>query len=228
MTTSDTGSPPPSPPPSPPLGKGTPMGIAGAIDGDLAPCRVCGRSVVARALFCHSCGAVQPPRAVDHFTRLGLERRFDIDLEQLNRQYTGFSRALAPERFAARGAGQQANARAQAEALSAAFEALRDPVRRARYLLDLTGAPATADAGQHDEEVADLSAHLSAASDVAAVDRLAADLGQRIEACIKYLAIAFRNGQTDNAARLLARLERLEALCAEARARRAGLAAPGP
>lgn len=220
MTSSDTGSPPPP--------KGAPAkGISGAIAGDLAPCLVCGRSVVARALFCHSCGAVQPPRAVDHFTRLGLERRFDIDLEQLSRQYTGFSRALAPERFAARGAGQQANARAQAEALSAAFETLHDPVRRARYLLNLTGAPA-ADAGQDDEEVAALSARLSAAPDVAAVDRLAADLGQRIEACIKYLAIAFRNGQTDNAARLLARLERLEALCAEARARRAGLAAPGP
>lgn len=215
MTTSDSGPP------------RFPKGVAGAIDGDLEPCWLCGRSVAARALFCHSCGAVQPPRPVDHFTRLGLEARFDIELETLSRQHAGFSRALDPERFAARGARQQANARAQADALTEAYETLRDPVRRARYLLDLSGVPAPAGPGpgaDEDEEVAALTSQLDAAHDVAAIDRLAADLGQRVESCIKYLAIAFRNGQTDNAARILARLEQLEALCADARRRRAALA----
>ncbi|MBP2294206.1 Fe-S protein assembly co-chaperone HscB [Azospirillum rugosum] len=224
MTTSDSG------PPRFPAGNG----IAGAIDGDLEPCWQCGRSVAARAFFCHSCGAVQPPRPLDHFTRLGLEARFDIDLETLARQHAGFSRSLDPDRFAARGARQQANARAQSDALTEAFETLRDPVRRARYLLALTGATpppgleAAADEVAEDEEVAALARQLDAAQDVAAVDRLAAEVGQRIESCIKYLAIAFRNGQTDNAVRILARLERLEALCADARRRRAGLAPNTP
>jgi len=216
MTTSDSGPP------------RFPKGIAGAIDGDLEPCWLCGRSVAARALFCHSCGAVQPPRPVDHFTRLGLEHRFDIEAEALTRQHTGFSRALDPERFAARGARQQANARAQADALDEAYETLRDPVHRARYLLDLSGAPHPGGDAADDDEVAELSAQLDAAQDAAAIDRLANDLGQRVESCIKYLAIAFRNGQTDNAARILARLEQLEALCAEARRRRAGPASKTP
>ena len=216
MTTSDSGTPQP------------PKGIAGSINGDLEPCWLCGRSVAARALFCHSCGAVQAPRPLDHFTRLGLERRFDIELEALNRQHAGFSRALDPERFAARGTRQQANARAQVDALADAYETLRDPVRRARYLLDLEGAPQPPQEAEDDEEVAALSGQLAAAHDVAAIDRLAADVGQRIESCIKYLAIAFRNGQTDNAARILARLEQLESLCAAARARRAGLAPKTP
>ncbi|MCW2236210.1 Fe-S protein assembly co-chaperone HscB [Azospirillum canadense] len=227
MTTSDSG------PPRFPTGSG-PMGIAGAIDGDLEPCWQCGRSVAARAFFCHSCGAVQPPRPLDHFTRLGLEARFDIDLETLARQHAGFSRSLDPDRFAARGARQQANARAQSDALTEACETLRDPVRRARYLLALTGAvppPGLEDADDavaEDEEVAALARQLDTAQDVAAVDRLATEVGQRIESCIKYLAIAFRNGQTDNAVRILARLERLEALCADARGRRAGLAPKTP
>ena len=211
MSTSDSGPPRPL------------RGIAGAIDGDMEPCWLCGRSVAARALFCHSCGAVQPPRPLDHFTRLGLERRFDIELEALNRQYTGFSRVLDPERFMTRGAGQQANARAQANALEDAFETLRDPVRRARCLLHLLGAAPLPEGAEEDDEVAALSGRLAAARDVIAIDRLASDIGRRIESCIKYLAIAFRNGQTGNAARLLARLEQLEALGAEARARRAGL-----
>ncbi|KAA0680993.1 molecular chaperone DnaJ [Roseomonas genomospecies 6] len=221
MTTSDSG------PPQFPKG-GPPKGIAGAIDGDLEPCWLCGRSVAARAMFCHSCGAVQAPRPLDHFTRLGLERRFDIEPEALARQHAGFSRAMDPERFAARGARQQANARAQADALTEAYETLRDPVRRARYLLELLNAPAASMSADEDEEVAALAQRLDAAPDVAAVDRLAHDLGQRVESCIKYLAIAFRNGQTDNAARILARLERLEALAAESRTRRAGLAPKSP
>ena len=114
-------------------------GISGAIAGDLEPCGTCGRSVAPRALFCHACGAAQPPRPLDSFTRLGLERRFDIDLEQLSKQHAGFTRAMDPERFAARGPRQQANAKAQAEALRDAYEVLRDPIRRAHALLGLIG-----------------------------------------------------------------------------------------
>ena len=97
-------------------------GISGAIAGDLEPCGTCGRSVAPRALFCHACGAAQPPRPLDPFTRLGLERRFDSDLEQLSKQHAGFTRVMDPERFAARGPRQQANAKAQVEALREAFD----------------------------------------------------------------------------------------------------------
>lgn len=221
MTTSDSGIPP---------GK---RGIAGTIDGDLEPCWLCGRSVAARALFCHACGAVLPPRALDPFTRLGLERRFDLDLEVLGRQFAGFSRALDPDRFAARGARQQANARAQADALEEAFETLRDPVRRARALLALMDVDPLPPPETPDEEVADLAAQLAAAEDAVAVDRLGNAVTQRIEACIKYLAPALRNAQADpsrseGAVRILARLEQLEALAQEARDRRAALAPRAP
>ena len=202
-----------------------PKGIAGAIDGDMQPCWLCGRSVSARALFCHGCGAVQAPRELDGFARLGMERRFDIELEALNRQYAGFTRALDPDRFKARGTRQQEHARAQAAALTEAYDTLRDPVRRARYLLELLGIPQAESPAEPEEEIADLRATLAGTEDVLAVDRLAHAVGQRIEACIKYLAIAFRNGQADNAARILARLEQLEELSARARERRAGFAA---
>ena len=215
-------------------------GISGAIAGDLEPCGTCGRSVAPRALFCHACGAAQPPRPLDPFTRLGLERRFDIDLEQLSKQHAGFTRAMDPERFAARGPRQQANAKAQAEALRDAYDVLRDPIRRAHALLDLLGGtPAVEDEdGNGDEEIADLATRLSRAEDAQELDRIGLDLSQRVEACIKYLAPAFRKAQTasspdsppasDGAARILARLERLEALAAEVRDRRAALTPPRP
>ncbi len=215
-------------------------GISGAIAGDLEPCGTCGRSVAPRALFCHACGAAQPPRPLDPFTRLGLERRFDIDLDQLAKQHAGFSRAMDPERFAARGPRQQANAKAQVEALRDAYEVLRDPIRRAHALLALLGGPPASggEDGNGDEEIADLATRLSRAEDAQELDRIGLDLSQRGEACIKYLAPAFRKAQTasgpdsppasDGAARILARLERLEALAAEVRDRRAALTPPRP
>lgn len=215
-------------------------GISGAIAGDLEPCGTCGRSVAPRALFCHACGAAQPPRPLDPFTRLGLERRFDIDLEQLAKQHAGFTRAMDPERFAARGPRQQANAKAQVEALREAYEVLRDPIRRAHALLALLGGPPVAgdEDGNGDEEIADLASRLSRADNALELDRIGLDLSQRVEACIKYLTPAFRKAQTasgpdsppasDGAARILARLERLEALATEVRDRRAALTPPRP
>lgn len=202
--------------------------IAGTIEGDMQPCWLCGRSVSSRALFCHSCGAVQPPRGgVDHFTRLGLERRFDIEPETLTRQFTGLGRALDPDRFLARGKRQQEYARAQADALAEGYEVLRDPVRRARYLLHLLGAgPLENDPGEP-ADVTALRAELAAATDPLVIDRLALDVEQRMEACIRELAMAFRAGLTATARRVVARLEELEDIAAEARARRAALG-PAP
>ena len=217
-------------------------GISGSIAGDLEPCWLCGRSVAPRAPFCHACGAAQPPRPLDPFTRLGVERRFDLDLDQVARQHAGFRRAFDPERFAARGARQQANAKAQADALDEACQTLRDPVRRAHALLALLGGAAGTGAppGNQppgdppaDDEVAALAARLTAMTgDAAALDRIGLDISRRIEACVKYLAPAFRKAQADpakaeGAARILAQLERLEALAAETSARRAGLT-PAP
>ncbi|CAO3416898.1 molecular chaperone DnaJ [Azospirillum doebereinerae] len=229
MTRSESG------PPGPRAG-----GSPGSIAGDLEPCWSCGAPVAPRALFCHACGAIQAPRALDPFARLGMERRFDLDPAQLARQHAGFGRALDPQRFAAKGLREQANAKAQADALQGAFETLRDPVRRAHALLALLDGDLSADpAGEADpdDDVATLTDALSAAAaDGAALDRLGLDIANRIEACIKYLGPAFAKAQGDPAkpdpaktgaaARILARLEGLEALAAEAAARRAILSAP--
>lgn len=224
MTRSDSG------PPGPRQGGSSP----GSVSGDLEPCWSCGGSVAPRALFCHACGAIQPPRALDPFARLGMERRFALDLDQLERQRAGFGRALDPARFAAKGLREQANAKAQTDALREAHETLRDPVRRAHALLALLGGTAPrpeAGAEDPDEDSAGLTAALSAAADGAALDRLGHDIARRIETCIARLGPAFAKAQADPAqtgaaARILARLEGLEALAAEAAARRASLPAP--
>ncbi|MCW2247018.1 molecular chaperone HscB [Azospirillum fermentarium] len=202
-----------------------PHGIAGAIDGGLQPCWQCGQDVGARALFCHGCGAVLPPRALDPFTRLGVEQHFDLDLAVLGRQLAGFTRALDPARFAARGPRQQANARAQAEAMAQAHATLHDPLQRARTLLRRAGVDLLPADPARDPDTASLAASL-ASGGAAAVDQVAAEAARLTEEGIRALADAFRHGRTGAAARLLARLEALEAVTAAALARRSGSAPP--
>ena len=177
----------------------------------MVSCWLCSQPVSQRALFCHHCGTVQPPRVLDPFTRLGLPVRFDVDSAVLERQFTGFRRTLAPERFADKGPREKSNARAHLDALQHAYDTLRDPMRRARYLLDLARTTAVGNAAPVDPELAALEAEAAETVDTAARD---------IEQCILDLSAAFRAGQHTSAAGAMARLERLEALAATIRERR--------
>ena len=108
--------------------------------------------MTAQALFCHTCGAAQPPAQLDHFRRLGLEPDFDVDLDMVEKRYLGFQRAIHPDRFATKPAKERVLAERQAVALNEAYEVLKDPLRRAAYLLGLNGIDA---AVSKDETVRD-------------------------------------------------------------------------
>jgi len=110
--------------------------FVGMASGDTY-CWLCQKPVSTRALFCHICGTIQPVRDIDHFARMGIERKLDIDMEQLERQYATLCRSLAPERFMIRGVGERGHAAKQLEAITEAYEALREPLRRGRYWLKL-------------------------------------------------------------------------------------------
>lgn len=114
----------------------------------VSACWSCRGPVPTAALFCGVCGAVQPPRAVDAFDRLGLPARFSLDPAGLDRAYFALQRQLHPDRFAARTPRERAIAQAQASALNTAYEALRDPLRRARHLAERRGI-AVQDPDQH-------------------------------------------------------------------------------
>lgn len=103
-------------------------------------CAQCGAELAATDLFCPACEALQPPDpTVDHFERLGLERRFEQDTEQVTARHRALQRKLHPDRFASRGDRARAASLAHATALNDAVRIVRDPVSRADYLLSLLG-----------------------------------------------------------------------------------------
>jgi molecular chaperone HscB len=78
---------------------------------------------------------------MDHFDRLGIPRRFFIDLAELERQYLARSREVHPDFHQMGGTLEQRASLASASALNEAYTVLRDPFRRAEYLLQLAGGP---------------------------------------------------------------------------------------
>lgn len=75
----------------------------------------------------------------NHFELFGLPVSFGIDLQDLAGRYRELQRSSHPDRFAAAADRDRRLAVQQAAQINEAYQTLRDPRRRARYLLALHG-----------------------------------------------------------------------------------------
>ena len=189
-------------------------------------CWSCHGPVDPRALFCHTCGSIQPSRPFDHFARLGLRQAYDLDPAELERQYFGFQRRFHPDRFVRKSAKEKAHSLQHATNLNEAYDALKSPLRRALYLLVLLGHPVADDARTTSDpallqEALELRQALAEAGDEADIAAVASDAEARIEDCRKALSAAFATDDLDAASELTLRLTYLDKLLSEAKAARA-------
>ncbi|MGC4092629.1 MAG: Fe-S protein assembly co-chaperone HscB [Polyangiaceae bacterium] len=136
----------------------------------------------------------------DPFETLGLEPRFELDLNDLEARQRELSRALHPDRYAARCAAERRLALSRAIEVNDAARLLKDPLRRAQALLARHGI----DVGEGDEqprsspgflmEVLEQREELSQAlrqKDVHGAERLAQDFAKREAALLSELGGAF-------------------------------------
>ena len=82
-----------------------------------------------------------PVVAADHFSVLGVPRRWQQDAVELERVYKDRARQVHPDRFVRADALARRAALTLAVAVNDAWRTLKDPVRRAEYLLGLWGTP---------------------------------------------------------------------------------------
>jgi len=117
-------------------------------------CWSCHAAAGPEDLFCRSCRAVQPePPGADLFAAVGLPRRHDVDLDDLERRFRDRSRLLHPDRFARASPRERRFSLERTTRLNDAYRTLRDPRRRAGYLMKLLGHDPLADARTlHDPE----------------------------------------------------------------------------
>ena len=197
--------------------------------GPMAPCWSCRQPVAPRALFCHSCGAVQPPGNLDHFARLGVAPGFDLDLDRLEKQYLGFQRAMHPDRFVTKTAKERAIAESQAVAMNEAYEILKDPLRRAAYLLERAGrvAAVAKDQTVNDPELLmeamEAREQLAEVETIAALEALQVEAGAKAIDLIAQLSKAFAADDLDAANRAATRMKYWRKFLEDSRARRAAL-----
>ncbi len=204
------------------------MNVSAAATAVVA-CWSCKGPVAGRALFCSVCGAVQGPGAVDHYTRLGMVATFDVDIDLLERQYFGFQRRLHPDRFAGKSGREKALSQMQATALNEAYETLKDPLKRAAYLLKLRGREVdlTACGTINDPELLmeqmEKREAIAEADSVEAITGLSAEADSDVLACQCHISAAFNAGDLDEAAHLTLRLKYVAKLAGDARIRKARL-----
>jgi molecular chaperone HscB len=82
---------------------------------------------------------------MDHFKRLGLPRRFSLDAAALEGEYLARSRALHPDYHQLGSSAEQAASVELSAALNEAYATVKDPFRRAEYLLRLEGGPSASE-----------------------------------------------------------------------------------
>ena len=192
----------------------------------LAACWSCRGPVEAAALFCSTCAAVQPPGQSDHFARLGLAPDYVVDPTLLDLRYFERQRLLHPDRFATRTPRERALSQQQATALNEAYETLKDPLRRADYILLLRRHAANPDGCNlvNDPalltEALEMREELAEAGSAAEISFLEERTGRDIEACVADLADAFASDDFEAASRLATRLKYLRKLADDCRARR--------
>ena len=211
------------------MGAGGMNASAAAAAAAVVPCWSCKGPVASRALFCSVCGAVQGPGAIDHYARLGLRPTFEIDNDELERQYFGFQRRLHPDRFAAKSPKERALSQQQATALNEAYETLKEPLKRAAYLLGLLGRPVdlTACGTISDPELLmeqmEKREALAEADTPDRITKLSAEADADVLSAQCHISAAFAANDLEKAAGLTTRLKYLTKLAEEARSKKTRL-----
>jgi molecular chaperone HscB len=84
----------------------------------------------------------------NYFELFGLPVAFDVDARALAERFRDLQRVVHPDRYASAGEQERRLSMQGSVLLNEAFQTLKDPLRRAQYLLRLRGAPEAPAGGQ--------------------------------------------------------------------------------
>ena len=165
---------------------------------------------------------------MDHFARLGLPAALDLEPASLDRAYFALQRQWHPDRFVGRPPEERAKASTEAAALNDAYRTLKDPLSRAVYFAGLKGVELPGDGKTIDDpdllmEAMEAREALHEAKTVEAVDTLAAESRQGMQAALSGLGSLFLRDDKPAIRKALLRLRYLDKFAEEARARRTNL-----
>lgn len=158
----------------------------------------------------------------DYFSLFGLLPTYVVDADFLQARFRELQRQLHPDRFAQATEAQRRASVTLAAQVNDAYTTLRDPLRRARYLMELQGID-TAGGGvvlssdflQVQIDWREAFADAASSGDRATFDRLTARLRDETRGRYVELTADLTEGDGRNASRLVAELQFLEKLAAD-------------
>ncbi len=148
---------------------------------------------------CAACGAIQPPDAkADYFAVFGVARRYDVDFADLEARYREQSRKLHPDRFAKADPRARRASLQRSVQLNEAWRTLKDPFKRAEYLLSLSGVTLAKEVPpallMETLELREELAEARAAGDDGRVQTMARAMRTRVEAAMQAVASGLVSG----------------------------------
>ncbi|KAJ2710920.1 molecular chaperone [Coemansia spiralis] len=178
-------------------------------------CRRCREEIGRASVFCENaqCGAVQPVDAATTYYDVLLEQppTFHVDAARLRRRFLKLQQAVHPDIFSRREQAERGCAAAQSAWVNDAYATLKDPLRRARYLLRLHGRDLVEDEQAGDPELLMEIMESREELEAATTEARVAELKQRNSAdmarVVEDLGQAFGAGDLDGARRLAQRLQ---------------------
>lgn len=101
-------------------------------------CRTCGGGAPVDVHFCPRCSKLLTlGRHGDYFSFLGVPRKLNLDIDDLEQRFRTLSRQFHPDYFYNAGPTERRASLERSSYLNDAYRTLRDSVRRAEYLLQL-------------------------------------------------------------------------------------------
>ena len=158
-----------------------------------------------------------------HFVLFGLPEQFALDADALYHAYRAVQAQVHPDRFAAAGEAQKRVAMQWATRANEAYQTLRDPLKRATYLLHLRGIDVGAENNTAMEpaflmqqmEWREAIEDAVGAKNVDALDALAAELRDDERVRLSKLGALLDSGSNQPAAEAVRQLMFVERVAAE-------------
>src|SRR5438034_9421192 len=109
----------------------------------LQACKSCGGGAPVDAHFCPQCTKILSlGRHGDYFAFLGVPRKLNLDVPDLERRFRSLSRQFHPDFFYNATPAERRASLERSSYLNDAFRTLRQPISRVEYLLQLEGLAA--------------------------------------------------------------------------------------
>jgi len=143
----------------------------------------------------------------NHFELFALPVSFEIDASSLSERYQDLQRSTHPDRFTNATDREKRLSMQQASMINEAYQALKDPLKRAQYLLSLHGVDVKADSNtvmdttflmQQMELREALDDIMDASDPLAALEVFVADIESRVKDLVSQLQSLFKQSTDDS------------------------------